>query len=275
MPADSSGSGFPGFVDYVRLLDVLAVEVELTARTVHGSRLDAPVPACPGLTLGETVRHLGSVYRMARSWIAEGARPTHWQRAPDSNGTGSSGGSWGGALVDYLRSGLAELLPELSGHAPDDPCATWWPADRGYGFWARRLVHETTVHRTDVQSAAGVAVADIATDIALDGVDEVLRLWLGYRLSQLGVTGTRHGTVLVETDQYRWLVRADPAETAVRRLSAEAADNSADSVDAVVSANPVEMYLWLWGRRPLGTVRITGQDEAVWQMWALLRLATR
>src|SRR5690606_30156320 len=62
-------------VEHGRLLDVLGVEVELLVDASSGARPDARVPAVPGLTLAETVRHVGSVYRMVVAWLRTGERP--------------------------------------------------------------------------------------------------------------------------------------------------------------------------------------------------------
>jgi uncharacterized protein (TIGR03083 family) len=248
-------------IDYGRLLEVLGIEGELLATSAHGARPALPVPGCPGLVLGEVVRHTGSVYRMVCSWIRDGRRPDTWQRAPDG----------GQDAIEYHRSGLRELLAELTAHQPDEPCATWWPADTSYGFWRRRMAHETTVHRVDVQAAAGRTVDSINEDVAVDGIDEVLILWFGHRLAVLGVGGTWRGTVGVTAGERSWLIRAGPEGMNARRAtSAELAD-----VDALVSGPPAQVYLWLWGRLPPRVVQWNGDGDAIAQVWALLRLATR
>ncbi|MQA09308.1 MAG: maleylpyruvate isomerase family mycothiol-dependent enzyme [Pseudonocardiaceae bacterium] len=249
----------PALIDYGRLLNVAEVEGELLVATAHGGQPDALVPECPGLTLGDTVRHVGSVYRAVLSWIREQDRPEHWQRAP----------AQGQSREDYFRAGLDELARELRSHDPDEHCETWWPADKSYGFWRRRVAHETTIHRTDVERAARLPEREIADDVAVDGIDEVLQLWLGYRLGRIGVSGNRSGTVAVRTEGHRWLVRTEPWATAVWRAEAE------EPSEGEVSAAPMDLYLWLWGRRGNQAVRIDGDVDAVLHVWALLRLATR
>ena len=128
-------------IDYGRLLDVIGIEGELildTAASALPVAAQAEVPGCPDLTLEKTLRHVGSVHRVARLWVRDGHRPEHWQRSPSD-----------GDLVDFVRIGLQELLAELRLHDPAQPCDTWWPADRTHGFWRRRMAHETTVHRVE------------------------------------------------------------------------------------------------------------------------------
>ncbi len=54
-----------------------------------------------------------------------------------------------------------------------DPATPTWTMTDPEGvaaFWLRRAGHETTVHRVDVQQAAGVTVAPVPADRAVDGV---------------------------------------------------------------------------------------------------------
>src|SRR6266545_3441940 len=128
-----------------RYLAVLRAETAHIAAFASGRDLAAPVPACPGFTAGEVVRHLGSVYRRVTGWIRTQLPPETWEIAPAA----------GVDLVAWFRSAAHDLYAELSDRAPEDPCATWWPYDRTVQFWWRRMAHETVVHRTDIESAFG------------------------------------------------------------------------------------------------------------------------
>lgn len=264
MRSPGAVSAVPGraLVDYGRLLDVLGIEAELLATAAHGAARDAPVPGCPGLTLGETVRHLGSVYRLVATWIAQEERPADWRREPEP----------GESAENYLRAGLESLLGPLGAAPPEQRCATWWPADTSYGFWRRRMAHETTVHRVDVQAAAGRDLGPVPPDVALDGIDEVLTLWFERRLGLLGVTGTHRARVAVRSGDREWVVTTGDERHGTTRLAAGAGP---EPVDARVSGPPQEMYLWLWGRVPHHVVSRSGDEDAIAQLWALLRLATR
>lgn len=184
-----------------------------------------------------------------------------WQRQPPV----------GYALTEFLRSGLADLVAELEAHSGDEFCSTWWSKDQTYGFWRRRMAHEATVHRMDVQGAAQLDLDPVADDIALDGIDEVLTLWFEHRLTVLGVSGTRTCKVGVQTGGRTWVATAGPNGTAAWR----AADADVEDADAVVSGTPMKVYQWLWGRVSNREVSMPGDPDAVAQMWALLRLATR
>jgi len=250
-------------IDHGRMLDAIRVEVDLLVDASQHTRGDTRVPACPGLSVRETVRHLGSVYRLVVSWLREGARPQQWQRDPAP----------GESVTEFLRSGFEDLIGELAARDPYASTPTWWPEDQTVGFWLRRMLHETTIHRTDVQSAAGgtVLTNEIAADIAIDGIDEVLLCWYGHRLEMLGVSGTREGSVAVSSGGRTWFTRAGMSYTEASRADTSALDRAA----AVVRGEPALVYLWLWGRIATNMVTTGGDDDAVAQLWALLRLATR
>jgi len=247
--------------DYDRLLDQIDIEAAMVADLVDEARPDLRIPHAPGLTVGETARHLGSVYRMTLEWIRTGDSPESWQREPGPLQSAR----------DFVASGARALVDELALHDPAAPCSTWWAADSTYGFWRRRMAHETAIHRGDVQAAVGRPVTSVPDDFAVDGVDEVLTLWLGHRLTVQGVVAARDGSVAVVTGNRVWMVRITTGGIAAWRSSA----GEVERADGVVGGFPSRVYRWLWGRLPEGAVDREGDPEAINQMWALLRVATR
>lgn len=163
------------------------------------------------------------------------------------------------------------LVLELTAHAPGEPCATAWPDNQTYSFWRRRIAHETTVHRVDVQAALGLAIDPVAVDFAADGIDEVLQFWFGHRLRQIGMTATTQGAVGIQVSDLSWLAILGRVRSTARRVPA----SDARAADAVVTGDPMAVYLWLWGRVPDQAVTITGDIDATAQLWALLRTATQ
>ena len=252
-----------------RFTDALGAEAELLLDAARRVAPTTQVRSCPGFTVNEVVRHVGGGYRVARSWILEGRAPRSHQQHPVP----------GQSTEDYLRAGLTDLLAEFSAHDADTPAGTWWPADRTYGFWYRRMAHETTMHRIDLQLTAADAGASegadlitlVAEDFAVDGVDEALAVWFGRRLPMLGVSGTVTRSVGVRTGGHHWIARAGPGFTEAWPCSAREAERA----DALVSGTPMLVYLWMWGRRDHRAVTWTGDADAAGQLWALMRLATR
>lgn len=256
-------TGRPPLIDYGRMLDVLGIEGELLLGAAEGAlpdRAGEVVPGCPNLRLGETVRHVGSVYRATRQWVRDGQRPERWQRNPPD-----------GDLVGYARQGLHELHGELARYEPSAAADTWWPGDRTHGFWRRRMAHETAVHRVDVQGAAGAAVAPVDEQVALDGIDEVLFVWFAYRLGRLGIASPAPGLVGLSAGGRHWVAEFEPGRSSAHRAS----ESGAHAADALVRGDPMALYLWLWGRVPNQDVSITGDEDAAAQLWVLLRPATQ
>ncbi|HEX6473058.1 MAG TPA: maleylpyruvate isomerase family mycothiol-dependent enzyme [Streptosporangiaceae bacterium] len=247
------------------LLGAFRAETAHIAVFAAGRDLAAPVPACPGLTAAEVIRHLGSVYRRIAGWIRTQSRPETWEREPAP----------GADLITWFNDAAADLYAELSRRGPDDLCATWWPYDKTVRFWWRRAAHETTIHRADLESAFG-PVGPIARDIATDGVDEVLTAWLGYRLAadvlpEMPPDRRYHGTgqvIGVAASTRVWRVE-------LRESSVDISPELPHDADALVLGEPEDVYLWLWGRRGDAAVRITGDRTATAALRAALAAATQ
>ena len=261
-------------LDHEQLLQVLAIEAGVLAGVASDAPSRARVPHCPGLTLGETVRHLGALYRASLSWITTGHKPVEWQREPGPEQS----------LLEFYRIGLRDVMSELAAHDPSDPCASW-SKDKTYGFWIRRLAHETTIHRIDVQGAATLPIAAVDDDVALDGADEVLTEWFVAKLRMLGIRNTQDATLTVRCEGVDggWMVRAPRGVNTAAWWMPELGHARESVNGTVVGRTPQALYLWLWGRKsPWGDpqpdgrrdLTFTGMD-AVGQLWALLRLATR
>jgi hypothetical protein len=105
------------------------------------------------------------------------------------------------------------------------------------------------VHRYDVELAHD-AVTPVPDDIALDGIDEVLRVMLaGPWWSERVVT--RHpvdAEVAVASGGRRWVCSAQARSVTVT-------EDDAAPVAASVAGDPMAVFLWLWGR--------VGDDEVV------------
>jgi uncharacterized protein (TIGR03083 family) len=221
--------------------------------------LDATVPACPGWTVGEAFVHTGEVYshKVACMRLPGGPQSTDdWNHGPAE----------GEDAADWFRTRLDELTSELADRGPDAPAYTWYDPDQTVGFWFRRMAQETAVHRTDVESGFD-AVSPVDDELAVDGIDEVLDLFLRFQNEDVGPDGPGRGTVAVRTGDHIWrsTLTADEAQ-----LSREPGP-----VDAVVSGEPSELLLWLWGRRPDSAVSREGDDELLRAFRERLRVVTQ
>lgn len=250
-------------IDHGRMLEMIALEGQLLLEATRSGRPELPTPGASGRTLAGTVRHLDHVCRDALGWLRSEESPGIRRQPADGEGLCES--------CERLATGLAVLLAELGTRDPRAPCATWWPRDHTVGFWTRRVLHETTVHRVDAQSAVGMMADAIETDVAVDGADEALQLWFQHRLTVLGVTGSGRYSVGLTVNGADWCADAGPDGVRVR----SSARGERGHTDAWISGDPSAVYLWLWGRLPDRAITTEGDHDAVAQLWGLLRLATR
>lgn len=115
-----------------------------------------------------------------------------------------------------LDRAYAGLLAEFAAHVPDDPAGSWYTPDQTVGFWIRRMAQETVIHRIDAELGAGRPVAPVAADLAVDGIDELLRVFLAYSVTEWGeyfadiLAGSPGRTYTVRTDGAAWRVRTGP-----------------------------------------------------------------
>jgi uncharacterized protein (TIGR03083 family) len=149
--------------EYVEVLDR---EGRLLAATAGQAGVDAKVPTCPDWQVRKLLRHTGMVHRWATAFVTEGHRRYHRDGGePDLDGE---------ELLEWFREGHTLLVAALRAAPPDLECWTFMPGTSPLAFWARRQAHETTVHRVDAESALGEESSPIGTDLALDGIDELL-----------------------------------------------------------------------------------------------------
>ncbi|NUT52434.1 MAG: maleylpyruvate isomerase family mycothiol-dependent enzyme [Saccharothrix sp.] len=237
-------------MDAYSLAHALQVESAALAAAAELAPPDREVPACPGMTVGDLLVHVGSIHRMVAEWITRGARPAGWTCRP------------GDDLVEWYRIGAASLVDVLDPERAASPAATWCPWDRTLGFWLRRMAHETAVHRVDAQAAIGRA-EPLAPGLAADGVDEVLGLWLGCHLPPGAHASGRAVTLRVPGRE--WTVA----------LHEGIVDYCPDAdAAAVVSGTPSAVDLWLWGRVGEEHVAVEGEVEVARALRSAVAAAT-
>jgi uncharacterized protein (TIGR03083 family) len=151
-------------VNYGEYCSELDREVDRFADALVNADFTARVPSCPEWTIRDLTKHLGTVHR----WADELVRTRATQR--------TSLAAMGAAVVEvdneWLRSGGHSLVETLRAANSDEPM--WaWGADQHVRFWARRQLHETFVHRIDLELAMGVA-SNVDPEVALDAIDEFL-----------------------------------------------------------------------------------------------------
>jgi uncharacterized protein (TIGR03083 family) len=185
---------------YLAHLDRAAGDV---AALLADGDLTAPVPGCPGWRLLDLAHHLRGVHRWARTAVVEG-RP-----GPDAD---ENAPTQRAALVDWFRTGAADLAAALGRADPDAPCWTFGPRPRTAVFWIRRQAHETAMHAHDAATSQGGTRA-FAPDLAADGVDEVVTMFVPRQL-RLDRIPPLPAMLALEVPGARWVLGdAEPAAT--------------------------------------------------------------
>jgi uncharacterized protein (TIGR03083 family) len=142
-------------------------EIARMARVAAGAAPETPVPSCPEWDLGKLVKHTGIVHRWATMIVATRAAERVPQNALDVGLPAERA-----QYPQWLAAGATPLVTALREAGPG--VIVWtFTGDRDTSWWARRMLHETTVHRVDAELALGLA-PELDAVAAADGIDEFL-----------------------------------------------------------------------------------------------------
>jgi uncharacterized protein (TIGR03083 family) len=219
--------------------------------------LDAPVPGCAPWRLTDLAHHLGGVHRWARTAVVDGRPDAKSVEAPTERA----------ALVAWFREGADALLATLRETDPNASSWSFGPPPHTASFWFRRQAHETAVHAGDAAASQGATRA-YGTELALDGIDEVVGLFFP-RQVRLGRTPPLPTALALEpAEGGRWVLAGDGTgrgrqATASRPTAGRPGGRRAgrlreasDSVPAVVSGPADALLLLLWHRTTLDDPRL-------------------
>ena len=239
------------FADYCREFER---EGERLVARVPECDVDAGVPGCPEWRVGDLLAHVGSVHRWVRHLVAVRATRRISPRDMDF-ARGPVGAPW-------LAEGVADLLATFAAHDEHEPM--WaWGADQHVGFWARRMLHETLVHRLDLDAATGVA-AEVDASIAADAIDEFL-VNLGpaaaFSPTVANLVGEDEVIAFVTEGGPTWLVGLTPRGFAVIEESSR--------IDAALRGSPLDVLLTLYRRRTLegSSCALEGRRDLLERWW--------
>ncbi len=193
-------------MDVDRLRENLAADVGRLREVAED--MTALVPTCPGWIVEDLVRHVADGYLRAVSRI--GPHGSGGPQPPIARGKHS----W--ILLDWAYASLTAKFEACERAARAS--GSGWP-DPAVGSWIRRAAHETAIHRVDAERACPAPVCPIDQDQALDGIDEVLTVFLSQGSRSPGLAAALPGRirppVLVAAAGQGWLVRITPAGVAV------------------------------------------------------------
>jgi uncharacterized protein (TIGR03083 family) len=209
----------------------------------------AAVPSAPEWDTTALLRHVGEMQGRAATVLRTGTqeRPTVENGMLDPPPPDGDVPAWFDAT-------LAELVAQIRAiEDPDRPVYAFSPQNRRAGFWPRRMAHETTIHRVDAEQAVGTPVAPIDPSFAVDGIAELLTIFVpfvGARSPGDGRSVHLHAT---DADG-EWLLRFDEGAVSVEARHAKG--------DAAVRGPAPSLLLWLWGRVALDELEVLGDRAA-------------
>lgn len=245
-------------MEHREYLDGLHTQITGMAADLQGKDPSTTVSTCPDWDLAELIRHTGRVHR----WVTEIARTrsleyVNWKKLELGLPEDPSG------LSAWLAAGADPLIEVLSAADPATPLWSFAP-DASVGWWTRRQLHETTVHRTDGQLTVGES-PEIPAAVALDGVEELLGVMFpavgsAKRAAELGRAGDSvhlhatdapgEWTITLTEDGFNWDRGHSKATVAVRGAAED-------------------LYLLMWNRRRLADAERfeTFGDAALMDAW--------
>ncbi|KAB1140041.1 maleylpyruvate isomerase family mycothiol-dependent enzyme [Streptomyces luteolifulvus] len=238
---------------------VLAETARFVA-AVTSADLATAVPSCPGWTLADLIKHTGSVQRwfsvLLRARIQEPPRKRDVDlRLPDQED----------GYIDWLAESATVAADAFATTDPNLPM--WaWGVDQHARFWARRMLFETLLHRTDAELALGLR-RTIDRPVAVDGVDEFLvnlpfATFFAPKVANL--RGPDKTIRFRATDgDGDWLVRLRPDGFGV-----DTAHPSRDTADATVRGSAADLLLLVYGRLRHDAAALAHEgDEALLAHW--------
>jgi uncharacterized protein (TIGR03083 family) len=259
-------------VDHV---EEFAAAAELLAVAAAWSDLRAPVADCPGWSTYDLLVHVGNVHAWAAT-IVETGRAAAEQNDEPSSAKPRAVSAW--------YAGKAEDLYEVLRSAdPDAPC---WNFAFGTGttrFWPRRQLHETTIHRTDLERTLGRST-EVAAEVARDGVDEVLRVFLHRMHTRGHPARLDHPLAITATDTGdTWVVAPQPRPGSTPMVPAQPVGTLSETVPSLAPTvehrrtppvtavrdrleGPAEtLYRLLWRRLAVddADIRVVGDEQRV------------
>lgn len=233
-------------------LAVIAEETGTLATLVENDPGRA-VPACPGWTLADMVRHLGTTQRWAAAIVAADGIERVPYPEPDAEIDDA-------ALSTWLRTGAVRLIETLDAAGPDKPVWTMGEP-RSSRFWFRRLAQEVLLHRWDGEEAVGDPTP-LPPDLAADGLAEYLEVFLARLHRRGGTPGAGETFHVHRTDgPGEWLIRFGPEGAEVTTEHAKG--------DLALRGSASDLLLALQHRRPYTSVEVFG-DPALLERWAAL-----
>jgi len=204
--------------------------------------LDRPVPACEGWDVSRLLSHVGRVHRWVIGVLEAGPggdAPVPARRPDDVS------------PLDWFADGAATLRSSFDAVDLDVVYPTWI-GDQQARWWLRRQVQETAVHAWDGRDARGRGDEGLDPDVAVDGIDELLDVFLRLRFDHAAFGAAGESMHLHATDvDGEWLITFESGGVpTVRREHAKG--------DVAARGTASDLLLFLWSRRRPETLDVFG-----------------
>lgn len=241
---------------------------------VRSTALEAPVPTCPGWDLRDLTLHTGFVWlhkteAVRGDWQTE---PPEWPQTPEAEAAIDDVGAWFSSAYD-------EMIDVFSSADLSRPSWTWCGHDHTADWWVRRMAHETLIHGVDASLAAGRSTPP-ESPLGADGIDELLDEMLAGAPDWAEITpGNR--TIAFQAEGRRWGLRT-MTWTGTSTYSGKTYSDEpgliadpAEMPDTFVTADALDLDLWLWGRGDLVEEGISGDQSLVGYVRSVAAEATQ
>ncbi|MFD7235400.1 maleylpyruvate isomerase family mycothiol-dependent enzyme [Streptomyces syringium] len=155
-----------------RYCSEVEAQTGLLRSALHGTDLSTTVPTCPDWSLSELALHVGGAHRWAETIVrTRASEPVGPEAVPGAAGPDPLDAA---GLDAWLAEGAEAFARTLRAADPTEEVWTWAPQQTP-GFWARRMAHETVIHRADAFATAGLDFT-LDADLAADCLDEWLEI---------------------------------------------------------------------------------------------------
>jgi uncharacterized protein (TIGR03083 family) len=228
---------------------------------IRSGESSAPIPTCPGWTLDQLMRHVGRGDRWAAQIVADRLDDFLDPRAVAN---GKPPADPDGAIA-WLNDGAQLLIDAIDDVGVETPVWTFLGSRPAY-WWARRRLHEATVHRADAALALAVDYS-LTPELAADAISE----WLE-RVAV--VAGSGDAAPPLEDGQTIHLHADDPGLGAAGEWTIRADGGRVtwlhghDKGAVALRGNAVDLLLAVVRRVAVADTGIAVfGDAAIWQNW--------
>ncbi|HAP77985.1 MAG TPA: hypothetical protein DCR14_18125 [Acidimicrobiaceae bacterium] len=226
---------------HLAFVDLTEREVARCVRLAHAVPHDSPLDHLPGWDAGELLAHLVGDFRWATRILTSRSFDGSILLPAEEKGE---------VLSAALEREGERMVAALAAAArePDVRCTNFAEGDRGtVGWWVRHQLHETTLHRWDLEVPTGQH-QPIPPEQADDGIDELLHTYTRrYAPHRLAAPLQLH----TSDEGSTWRVRpvGSRGQLELERLGA-----TGNADEAVLAAPAADLLLLLWRRLEPGAI---------------------